>query len=803
MTDRGTPREGKRVVQQTPPPADWQPSWMETLKALRADREAMAGDDARARQSRVNEAFTGFPTYADVSAAAETEDDRAAAADADSTAGTGQAASGSTRFSPRIDREEAETPAAACLRPLLTVLNWGGEERHLLEALPHFDPIRGVEGLRAVLHRVGYVTKERHTCTSALKSEQFPCIGLDEDGEPLVIVERQDDDRLLVFRGALGTFRLEKPQTCRQTLFFVERGSEELDPAALRRQNWFWESLGKLKRPIATIAVFTLFANLLALLTPIYVMNVYNRVIGARSLETLAYFFVAVAAVIASEWLLRRRRSKLVAYVGTRFDSELVIQAFRQIVTMPIAMTESASIGAQISRFRQFESFREFFSGNIVNAVMDLPFTIIFFVAITLIAGPLVFVPLALVVVFAVLAFASLPKVKRHVAETGRNRTKLQTLQIEILQKRRNIREIGAEAIWRQRYEELSRHAMALKFDAQFFNMSLHTISQSLVTLAGVTTLGVGALLVINEALSVGGLIASMVFIWRILSPIQIAFLSINRISQFADTIRQINQLMRIRTERQPGQIPSVLRSFEGEITFAGVGFRYAPNAEPVVKGATFKIPAGQLVAIAGPSGAGKSTLLKLLLNLYQPQAGVISIDDLNVRQIDTGELRNAIAYVPQQNFFFYGTVSQNMLLAEPTATREDIERALREAGIPENDGALTDGLDTHLRLGNREALPEGFKQRLSIARALTKSAAIYLFDEPGTYLDQEGDKALIEKLNDLRGKATVIIVTNRPSHMNACDRVIYLREGMVVADDVPAKIVPAILNQGQKKAAG
>lgn len=778
-----------------------QPSWLATLRALRVDRDRAPEGDARSRQQRLGSAFGGFPTGAADKSTADP-------AQADPLPAEQPAAQTEPADRPekktegrRRGLERHETPVSACLKPLLTVLNWGGEERHLVEALPHLEPIKDLEGLRAVLHRLGYSTRERSVTTATLKPDQFPCFGLDRNGDPIVILERQEDGGLLVFHGALDTFTIEPSSSDRRALFFLERQTETLDPVALKRSNWFWDSLAKLKKPIFTVAVFTLFANLLALLTPIYVMNVYNRVIGARSLETLAFFFLAVAAVVIAEWRLRRKRSLLIAYIGTRFDSELTIQAFRQIITMPISMTESASIGAQIARFRQFESFREFFSGNLVNAVLDLPFTIIFFTAIVLIAGPLVFVPLSLVAVFGILAVATLPKVKRLVSETGRSRTQWQTLQIEILQKRRNIREIGAEAIWRQRFEDLARKSLSQKFHAQFFNMSLHTMSQSIVTLAGVATLGVGALMVIDGSLSVGGLIASMVFIWRILSPIQIAFLSINRISQFADTIRQINQLMRIRTERQPGRIPSVLRSFEGEISFSGVGFRYTPAAEPVVRGVTFGIPAGQLVAIAGPSGAGKSTLLKLLLNLYQPQAGMISIDALNVRQIDAGELRNAIGYVPQENFFFYGTVAQNVLLTEPTANAETIERAMREAGIPTDDPALADGLDTHLRLGNREALPEGFKQRLSIARALAKSAAVYLFDEPGAYLDAAGDAALIERLKALRGKATVIIVTNRPSHMAVCDRVLYMRDGMIAADDVPEKIVPAILAQGSGKA--
>lgn len=691
---------------------------------------------------------------------------------------------------------DTRQPAGACLRPLLIALNWAGEERHLVEALPHLEPIRDVEALRAVLQRLGYTTSERKVSLAGLQPDQLPCVLIPHPERPLVALEIQNSGKILAFDGVTEDFRLIDASAKRHEVFFVERDVEEFDPVAAQRTNWFLSSLIKLRKPVSVVTVITLFANLFALMTPIYVMNVYNKVITARSYETLIYFFVGIALILGAEFALRRQRSRLVAYIGTRFDSELITNAFRQIMTMPISMTESASIGAQISRFRQFEGFRDFFNGHIVNALLDLPFTVIFLAAIFAIGGPLVFVPMALMAVFAVIAIATLPVIRQQITEAGRMRTKAQNLQIEILQKRRSIREVGGEEIWRRRFEHMSRLSSERKFRSQFTSMSLHTVSQAIVTLAGVSTLGFGALMVIEGDMSVGALIAAMVFIWRILSPIQVAFLSINKITQFANSIRQINQLMRLRTERMPGQVPSVLRTFSGTLTLNNVGFRYLPTAEPVLKGVNLKIAAGEAIAIAGPSGAGKSTLLKLLLNLYQPQAGVISIDDLNVRQIDVGELRNAIAYVPQQNYFFYGTVAQNIRLAEPTASDAEIEDALRKVGIDEHHPLLERGLESHLRLANRDALSEGFKQRLSIARALVKSTAIYLFDEPGTYLDKDGDEIFIDTVKKLKGDATVILVTNRPSHMRACDRVVYLRDGVIAASGTPDEIVPAILGQ-------
>ncbi|MCC2113303.1 MAG: ATP-binding cassette domain-containing protein, partial [Hyphomicrobiales bacterium] len=525
-------------------------------------------------------------------------------------------------------------------------------------------------------------------------------------------------------------------------------------------------------------------------------MTVYNKVIATDSLDTLAFLFVGIVAVVAFEYVLRRRRARIIAYTGARFNAVLVNQALAKVLSLPVSMSESVSVGSQISRFRQFEGMRDFFSGHVVGAVMDLPFTLLFLGAIFFIGGPTIWVPVALVAVLVVLAVMTLPTTKRHVSETGDARSKNQSLLIELFRKIGTIRSIGAEDAWIERYSAVSRESNARKFRAQFFNTSLHTISQTLVTLAGAATLGIGALAVIHQELSVGGLIAVMMFVWRVLSPIQVTFLSLNRIGQVVTNFKQINQLMRLPGEQKASRARSIHRRFEGHLRLDGVAFRYQPTSEPILRGVTLDIPPGQSIAITGPSGAGKSTLLKLLLRLYAPQAGNIHVDELNLRQVNIQELRHSIGYQPQELTFFYGTVAQNLRLANPVASEADILGALAEANVTLDKHHFPDGLETRLKSFNRDTLPANLKQQLALARAYVKVPPIYMFDEPGAYIDADADDAFVAKLTSLRGKATVIVVTNRPSHMRVCDRVIYLANGTIVADGTPDEIVPAIMDQ-------
>ncbi|MGI9380171.1 MAG: ATP-binding cassette domain-containing protein, partial [Methyloligellaceae bacterium] len=312
----------------------------------------------------------------------------------------------------------------------------------------------------------------------------------------------------------------------------------------------------------------------------------------------------------------------------------------------------------------------------------------------------------------------------------------------------------------------------------------------------------IGTLLVMFNQLSAGALIAVMALVWRILSPLQAAFLSLNHVSQVIDSIKQVNHLMRITPERQTGQLPSFYRNFNGKLSFSGVGFRYNARSEPALRGINLEIKASEVIAITGASGVGKSTLLNIVTRLYQPQAGSVLLDDLDIRQIDIGELRSAIGYTSQKPQFFYGTIAQNLKLAHPTATKAEMEKIFRELGAWETIQQLEDGLDTRLQGSHTARFPNGFFQQLILARAFIKEAPIYLLDEPGSNLDRSGDEALMEKLTSLKGKSTVIMITHRPSHMRLADRVVVMNQGMIAADGPPDQILASLLGTGQKSQA-
>jgi ABC-type bacteriocin/lantibiotic exporter with double-glycine peptidase domain len=369
---------------------------------------------------------------------------------------------------------------------------------------------------------------------------------------------------------------------------------------------------------------------------------------------------------------------------------------------------------------------------------------------------------------------------------------------MELAEKYKTVRRHAAEEAWSDRFKELASAALIRHYKAQQLNVTMQALSQMLVMMTGVATAGLGALLVLWGDLTVGALIAVVALVWRLLSPLQSVFLGLNRLSSILETFKQINSMMRLQTEHRPGEVPTFARTFQGHIELVGVGFRYGRLGEPALRGVSLEVPAGQVVAIVGESGAGKSTLLKLIAGLYQPQAGLVRIDRLDLRQIDMSELRHAIGYAPQSPQFFYGTIAQNLKLADPTVTDNAMWRALTDAGIDQDVKSLPEGLETRLNSVRRDKLPGGFMQQLALARAYVKSSPIVLLDDPGSRLDRAGDEALIRKLGALRGKATVLLATHRPSHMHATDRVVVLNQGMLVGDGPPGEVVPALLSRGR-----
>lgn len=680
----------------------------------------------------------------------------------------------------RIGAFEAVSPFAACLMPLLTALGWQGDPRHVVEALPHFAADLDLDGLRNVLNELSYLTKPHERRADAIDPRLLPCLHVDNAGVPRVILERSEG-RIRYFDGRRREEVAASGLARNGTAYFIEM-AEAAPEERGRRASFIGTILHRFRGIIAQLCLITLFGNILALGFPIFAMVVYDAVIGGNSRELILYLVAGIGMAFAFDFALRMLRGRLLAYMGARVERLVAIAVLKHLLRLPVGYTEVAPIGTQLARLKEFESVRDFFTGPLAGVALDLPFLFIFLIVIAWLGGPLVLVPIVLgLLVLAVGAVSEMAQ-RRVVQRAAASQAARHGLMVEIVSNLRAIKQTGNSGIWLERYRAASAAAVVDSRAMQAVTGMMNTFSQTLMMLTGAVVLGWGALRILDAQMSVGALVATMALSWRVLSPLQLGLVALNRVAQIRLGIRQIDALLALRPELTDRTAPAVVRRvFRGAVTLNRVSLRYRPDAEPALLGLDLAFRPGEMVGISGASGSGKSTILKVMAGLYSPQAGTVLLDGLDIRQMTPHELRSAITYAPQVPHLFHGTIAQNLRLAAPAASDEELKAALEETGALDEILALPRGL--HAGLGDKASarlVSAGLVQRITLARAYLRPSAALLLDEPGQWLDEEGDAALIESLRRRKGRQTIALVSHRPSHLALCDRVVVMENGRI-----------------------
>jgi ABC-type bacteriocin/lantibiotic exporter with double-glycine peptidase domain len=608
----------------------------------------------------------------------------------------------------------------------------------------------------------------------------------------MLVVEREVDGTLLIFNGSSASWEKLAPSRQRGSVFYI-RNQASKDEFTEEGKSWLLSAVKQFKPAIVAMLAFSFFGNIAALTLPVFVICVYDVGIGARSSNTITMLAVGAGIVVATNLALRNIRARTMAYFGARMDSLIGMKSFEAILNMPVSMIEAAPIGTQVSRLKQFESMRDFFTGTLASSIVDIPFVFIFLIAIAIWGGHLVWVPISLIATYAALAAITVPIARNYAREIGSAKQRRQLLLQELFSKRRAIRALSAENVWIARHQDLTALIARLSHRSRRFSNVQQYLGEMLVSVAGIATLGLGALHVTTGSMSSGALIGTMAMIWRVLAPVQSTYLSLPRIDQAVQTFKQIDRLVKIRRERDPRTQRAFYRQFRGKISTQRLAFRYAQRHEAVLRNIQLEIKPGEMIAITGPSGVGKTTLLRMMAGLYPPTFGSVLVDDMDLRQIDQAEWRSQIAFLPEMASFFYGSLAQNIRLSRPDASNADVIRALQEMGLDTEERLMSGGIDKRLTAADLESFPDALKQRMALARCFVKDAPIFMLDNPAASLDALSEMYLINKFSALKGRATVLFTTFRPSHMRLADRVILLKDGQVALDGPPDKILERI----------
>lgn len=680
----------------------------------------------------------------------------------------------------KLDEFHDDSPYAACIIPLLKELGWRNFARELLEALPHFSDHLELVDLRNILITIGYNSTPKKIKINDIKPELYPCLFVTDENEVRVLLHREKYN-ISSFNAHTEQYETIRPKDTRGTAyFFTDTHPSHGITANDTGDVWFYKLIHRFKHLVIHLLAMTCLINVVALAVPIFIMVIYDKVIGAKSAETLPYLITGVAVLLIADLMLRYLRAQLLGSVAGRIDYLIGTETFKQLLFLPPVYTERSTVASQLSRLKQFDSVRDFFTGPNAAMTLEIPFAILFISVIAILAGWLAIIPVAVIFTYIIFGAFWLPHSNSKVMQSGISKTNKQRMLMQSLDGRKEIKAIGAESVWWERFREMSGDAVMANNKTFIASNILNSVSQMLMAMAGAATVGFGTLMVINDEMSIGALIATMALVWRVLSPLQSAFLSFFKFKQLSKSITQINQLMRLKVEQHSGQSSLLLSQLKGHIKVDHVSFRYGPEEDPSLLGVSFEVMPGEMIAICGNTGAGKSTLVKLISGMYRPQAGSFSIDDLDIRQLNAMDLRRAISYVPQITHMFHGTIAQNMRLNNVLATDEDLYTAAEEAGVLDDILALPEGFDTRIGDNTDDHTPPGFLRALSMARAFVNPAQILLLDEPGSSLDEESDQRLIKQLKELKGKRTIIMVSHRPSHIKIADRAILMEQGMV-----------------------
>lgn len=676
---------------------------------------------------------------------------------------------------------KAESEYANCLLPLLRALNWHGDLRHVAEALPHFADTLDLMGLRNSMANLHYQSRQVPQRLDEIDARALPLLFVSEDGGAdggaKVVLEIRGD-KARVFDPAKKR-ECEIPLTDEVGTSYIFWPLEARNVNAGRRfAGWFGNLADRFRPVLAQAFVITFLMNLLALITPLFVMTIYDKVIANHSVSMLAYLGVGVVIALISDMVLRGLRTRSIAFLGGRVDNIVGNSVFRQILYLPAHYTEQATIGSQVARIKDFDSVRDFATGPMALTLLELPFSLIFIAVIAVVGGPIAFVPLAMIAGFALLGLLVAGPIAKAVEQSARAIAERQEFVIEALSNLRALRNTGAGDLWQERYRAISARAAFAGYDVARLASIVTAAAQLLMMLAGLATVSLGVLRVLDGVMSVGGLVATMILVWRSLGPLQMAFLSLPRLLQARASVAQVDNLMKLPQERVADKLVKPVRDLAGRVSFSRVSFRYGGEGEPALAGVDFNVEPGEVVALIGANGSGKSTILKLLLGLHGAQAGAVLIDGQDIRQQDPLELRSAIGYVSQAPEFFYGTIAQNLRLGNPTASDGELRAAAGLAAVLDDIEALPEGFQTRIGDSRVEQLPGSFLQRLNLARAYVKDAPILLLDEPGNALDFAADQAFGEALERLRGHKTVLLVTHRPSHLKYADKLAVLEHG-------------------------
>lgn len=543
-----------------------------------------------------------------------------------------------------------------------------------------------------------------------------------------------------------------------------------------------WDNEAK-KLPVAPIhsavLVGTIFINLLALALPMVVLQVYDRIIPNKALDTFALLLIGLAVVLLLDGIMRIARAYLIGWAGVGFENQVAVEAVERILFTPSNAIEQEPPGIHIDRLNAIDALRDFYGGQSRLLLIDLPFVFVFLGLIAIIGGWIVAVPLVMFATLAVVTLVCGTRLREVLEQRAEQDDRRYDFIIETLNGIQTIKTMAMEPQIQRRFERLQKAGV----EASYKTIALGNLAQNFgnlfSSLTMISVVSVGAYLIINGSLTIGTLAACTLLSGRSVQPVLRGLGLWTQLQGLSIAKARLQGLYDL-SEKKPTEFSGKSIECTGDIQLRNLTYTYDGDDKPAINNLSLDILPGTMIGLRGGDGCGKSTLVKLIKGDMAPTSGTLKIDGHEISGPAWQQISGAIAYAPQHSDIFTGTILQNITMFKTGEAIDAAREAARLIGLEADIHRLPEGYDTQLSEGISDELPMGMMQRITIARSIARSPKILLFDEANSSLDGRADKLLREAFCKLKGNVTIVLVSHRPSLLRLCDHIYEFDKGEI-----------------------
>jgi len=652
------------------------------------------------------------------------------------------------------------------------------------------------EELVSVLSEAG-IDYESIQALSDIDFDRFVGVGLLISDTETYLFSRDSLQEVVVFQSLLNgkkVFRWDEFVRHRtnneqiKLVRFYERQDEEYAALPGIEAHWFFSPIWKNRRFLLQSGLAALLINLFALGTAMFSMVVYNKIIPAQAMSSLAVLVTGMIILLIADYVVKVSRARFLGVASIEADITIADRLFAKIIDVQYKAKQD-SVGSLANTLKEYEQIREFFTSATLVTIIDMPFAIIFVAFIAIVGGWMI---IPVLIGIGILIAATLyiqPRMKKISESSFADGQNKHSVLVETLSGLETIKLLGAGGLLRRKFKAvLYRQAAILEQTKKhtYFATNLTTEVQQAVQIAVVA---VGAIAVSQTSSGYGAIIACTILSGKALMPFAQASQLLLRLNQVITGYKALDALMRQPAEHEKGVSYLPRTDIEGSVLFKEVTFSYSLQDGKALDRISFEIKPGERVAIVGRVGSGKTTIGKLTAKLFNPESGSIYIGGVDLSQLDPAEVRENIGYVSQEPWLIAGSIEQNISLGATSVTSEDIIWAAKLSGAAEFIDRHPKGYKLIVR-ERGEGLSGGQKQCISIARALVRRPKILLFDEPTSSMDTRTEKLFIDSFRQQEIKATLILITHRTSLLSLVDRVLVIDNGRVIGSESTANFL-------------